>query len=193
MKYKTSFNSGNDYYEVEKIITRKYNGSKKYYLIKWEGYPLKDCTWEPASNLDNIPEMVEDFDNNFPNAIDKVQLKKYLRLRYKRKKNRNIKKLKLKFNSKYKDDFTKNNLLIRIINSRIHKEEEQKKKDDIIKEIKIPTSNDEKKNEEIKILNTNDTEKTDTPKKNNIISFSIEDEITDNNDAPKLIEPIIIS
>ena len=48
------------------------------------------------------------------------------------------------------------------------------------------------KNEEIKLLNKNDTEKNDKPKNNNIISFSIEDEITDNNDAPKLIEPIII-
>ena len=52
--------------------------------------------------------------------------------------------------------------------------------------------NDENKNEEIKLLNINDTEKNDKPKNNNIISFSIEDEITDNNDAPKLIEPIII-
>jgi hypothetical protein len=175
MKYRNSFNSGNDYYDVEKIITRKYNGSKKYYLIKWEGYPLKDCTWEPASNLDNIPEMVEDFDNNFPKSIDKLQLKKYLRLRHERKKNRIKNKLKLKFNI-----------------SGNHKEEEQKKQDDIIKEIQIPLCNDENKNEEIKLLNINDTEKNDKPKNNNIISFSIEDEITDNNDAPKLIEPIII-
>jgi hypothetical protein len=192
MKYRNSFNSGNDYYDVEKIITRKYNGSKKYYLIKWEGYPLKDCTWEPASNLDNIPEMVEDFDNNFPKSIDKLQLKKYLRLRHERKKNRIKKKLKLKFNSINKDDNTKNNLFITINISGNHKEEEQKKQDDIIKEIQIPLCNDENKNEEIKLLNINDTEKNDKPKNNNIISFSIEDEITDNNDAPKLIEPIII-
>ena len=58
------FNYGNDYFDVERIITRKFKGDKKYYLIKWVGYPLKDCSWEPATNLENIKIMVENFDNN---------------------------------------------------------------------------------------------------------------------------------
>ena len=90
------FNNANDYFDVERIITRKYKGDKKYYLIKWEGYPLKDCSWEPASNLENIKSMVENFDNNYPNSIKKRLLKKYFRLIHGSKINRNKNNLKLK-------------------------------------------------------------------------------------------------
>ena len=81
MKYllsKKRFNNDKDYFDVEKIITRKINGKKKYYLIKWVGYPLKDCSWEPISHLQNISHMIEIFDNNFPASIDKKGLKRYL-------------------------------------------------------------------------------------------------------------------
>ena len=81
MKYlstKRNLNTNKDYYEVEKIITRKTFGKNRMYLIKWLGYPLKDCSWEPISNLSSISDMVENFDQNFPNSVDKRQLKKYL-------------------------------------------------------------------------------------------------------------------
>ena len=81
MKYllsKKRFNNDKNYFDVEKIITRKIDGKNKYYLIKWVGYPLKDCSWEPVSHLQNISHMVEIFDNNFPSSIDKKGLKRYL-------------------------------------------------------------------------------------------------------------------
>ena len=81
MKYlstKRNLNTNKDYYEVEKIITRKTFGKNRMYLIKWLGYPLKDCSWEPISNLSSISDMVENFDQNFPHSVDKRQLKKYL-------------------------------------------------------------------------------------------------------------------
>ena len=61
----SNFDKITDYYEVEKIITRRLVGKNKIYLIKWAGYPIKDCTWEPISHLDKINFLVEDFDNNF--------------------------------------------------------------------------------------------------------------------------------
>ena len=71
-------------YTVEFIITRKIKGKKKFYLIKWEGYPITDCSWEPISHLSNINDMVKEFDDNFPNSINhkylkefKLELKKY--------------------------------------------------------------------------------------------------------------------
>ena len=81
MKYlniKRSLRANNDYYEVEKIIARKAFGKKRMYLIKWLGYPLKDCSWEPVSHLSSISEMIENFDKNFPQSVDKRRLKKYL-------------------------------------------------------------------------------------------------------------------
>ena len=65
------FDDLDDYYEVEKIITRRFKGKNKLYLIKWLGYPITDCTWEPISHLGNINTLVEQFDDNFPNSIDK--------------------------------------------------------------------------------------------------------------------------
>ena len=67
-----------DCFEVEKIITRKVDGKNKFYLVKWVGYPLKDCSWEPFSHLQKISGMIETFEQNFPNSIDKKRLRKYL-------------------------------------------------------------------------------------------------------------------
>jgi hypothetical protein len=40
-------------YEVEKILTKCGEDNQIQYLIKWKGYPMEDCSWEPASNLKN--------------------------------------------------------------------------------------------------------------------------------------------
>ena len=48
---------GENVYEVEEILDVKYekrakNSKKqKMYLIKWKGYSMEDCTWEPTQNL----------------------------------------------------------------------------------------------------------------------------------------------
>ena len=64
-------------FDVEYIITRRTKGKKYYYLIKWEGYPIKDCTWEPISHLSNIMGMVNEFNDNFPNSIKQKPLKEF--------------------------------------------------------------------------------------------------------------------
>jgi len=38
-------------YEVERIIDDRNVGKKKEYLVKWKGWGLEDCTWEPKDNL----------------------------------------------------------------------------------------------------------------------------------------------
>ena len=64
-------------FDVEYIITRRSEGKQNYYLIKWEGYPIKDCSWEPRSHLSNAMDMVEEFDNNFPHSIEQKALKEF--------------------------------------------------------------------------------------------------------------------
>ena len=59
-----------DFYEVEKIITRKYFKNKKYYLIKWLYYPINQSTWETPSNLKHLQYLINDFEAQFPNTID---------------------------------------------------------------------------------------------------------------------------
>ena len=82
-KKKGSCYSGNKYFDVENIITRKKHGKKYFYLIKWEGYSIAECTWEPTSNLNNVLEKVKEFDNNFPNSINQELLNEFL-IEYKR-------------------------------------------------------------------------------------------------------------
>ena len=83
------------FFDVENIITRKTEGKKNLYLIKWQGYPIADCSWEPISNLTNILDMVDNFEKNFPNSVDQKTLKEFL-IEYNRSKAVNVLKKKRK-------------------------------------------------------------------------------------------------
>ena len=37
--------------QVEKIIKMKIQKGKKYFLVKWVGFPASDNTWEPKEHL----------------------------------------------------------------------------------------------------------------------------------------------
>ena len=50
-----------DEYEVEKIVDKRVKNGKVEYKIKWVGYPMSDCTWEPLKNLENIQKMIDDY------------------------------------------------------------------------------------------------------------------------------------
>lgn len=51
-------------YQVEKILAKKVEKGVLKYLLKWEGYPESDSTWEPAKQLDNIKQMINQFENS---------------------------------------------------------------------------------------------------------------------------------
>ena len=53
---------GFDQYKVENILDWRRKGRGVQYLVKWEGYPEYEASWEPASNIH--PDMVKDFWNN---------------------------------------------------------------------------------------------------------------------------------
>ena len=50
-------------YEVEKILTKRGEENHIQYLIKWKGFPMEDCSWEPASNLKNSKRILAAFNN----------------------------------------------------------------------------------------------------------------------------------
>ena len=52
---------GTEEYEVEDIVGSRLHRNKTEYLVKWVGYPMSECTWEPESNLTNAPEIVARF------------------------------------------------------------------------------------------------------------------------------------
>jgi len=38
------------------------------YLIKWKGYDVSDNTWELVSNVDDAPDLLEQFHQEHPDA-----------------------------------------------------------------------------------------------------------------------------
>ena len=50
-----------DEYEVEKIVDKRVKNGKVEYKIKWAGYSMDECTWEPLKNLENITKMIENY------------------------------------------------------------------------------------------------------------------------------------
>ena len=73
----SSYYYENEYYEVEKIITRKKIKGKIYYLIKWLCYSIADCTWEPYENLKDINDMIIKFEEGYPETADLKMYKIY--------------------------------------------------------------------------------------------------------------------
>lgn len=51
-------------FEVESILKKKVNRRTKEvtYLVKWKGYELNECTWEPAINLNKCQESIDIFE-----------------------------------------------------------------------------------------------------------------------------------
>ena len=49
-------------YKVEDIVDHKfvYNGSIQY-RVKWVGYKSSEDTWEPPLNLENVSELVDNY------------------------------------------------------------------------------------------------------------------------------------
>lgn len=53
-----------DFYVIEAILDKKRQKGIWKYKVKWEGYPMDQCTWEPRENLQNCNELLELFEAN---------------------------------------------------------------------------------------------------------------------------------
>lgn len=60
-------------YNVEKIVDKKVSDGLVYYKVKWEGYPMSQCTWEPSSHFEKAKEYVLAYENTkVPKAKKKI-------------------------------------------------------------------------------------------------------------------------
>ena len=55
-------------YDVEKILNSRIYRRKLQYEVKWEGWDESHVTWEPAENVANARELVEEFHTENPDA-----------------------------------------------------------------------------------------------------------------------------
>ena len=53
-------------WEVDRILDSKLRYRKLHYLIQWAGYSHIRMSWEPAENLENVQEMVDNFHRTHP-------------------------------------------------------------------------------------------------------------------------------
>ena len=53
--------AGGEEYHVERILASRRSGRQTEYLIKWEGYPNEDSSWEPRRSL-NCPGLLAEFE-----------------------------------------------------------------------------------------------------------------------------------
>ena len=58
--------SEGEFYNIEKILDRRKVHGKYEYKIKWEGYSMNECTWEPMKNLESAKELVEEYNRSHP-------------------------------------------------------------------------------------------------------------------------------
>ena len=50
---------------VQKILDKKKEGNRIYYLIRWKGFTEKDDTWEPRQNLiEDVPILIKEYEEN---------------------------------------------------------------------------------------------------------------------------------
>jgi len=53
-------------WEVERILDSKRRYQKLHYLVLWAGYNYVRTSWEPAENLENAQELVNEFHQTHP-------------------------------------------------------------------------------------------------------------------------------
>jgi hypothetical protein len=58
--------AGEQEWEVERILDAKLRYRKLHYLVQWAGYRHIRTSWEPAENLENAQEMVDEFHRTHP-------------------------------------------------------------------------------------------------------------------------------
>jgi len=66
---------GEEEFTVERILDKRVRNSKVEYLIKWEGYPDTENTWEPQENLD-CPDIISAYEERAEKKKEEKKRKK---------------------------------------------------------------------------------------------------------------------
>lgn len=53
------------FYEVERVIGSSVSEGQSWYLIKWVGYPVEECSWEPSGAVEMSRDAVKLFHKTY--------------------------------------------------------------------------------------------------------------------------------
>ena len=66
--------SSRKYYKIEKILNKRKVRGKYQYKIKWDGFSLDKCTWEPVENLEYAKDILNEFNRTHKKKLKKKNL-----------------------------------------------------------------------------------------------------------------------
>jgi len=64
---------GEEEFEVEKILNKRVVRGKKKFLVRWKGYMAEADTWESRKNLENVKELVEEFEREYREEAEELR------------------------------------------------------------------------------------------------------------------------
>jgi len=64
---------GEEEFEVEKILNKQVVWRKKKFLVRWKGYMAEGDIWESRENLENVKELVEEFEREYGEEAEKLR------------------------------------------------------------------------------------------------------------------------
>ena len=60
-------------FKVEKILNKRMVRGKEKFLVRWKGYTVEEDTWENRENLGNAKELVEEFEREYEEKVEKLR------------------------------------------------------------------------------------------------------------------------
>jgi len=64
---------GKKEFEVEKILNKRMVRGKEKFLVRWKGYTAEEDTWENKENLENVKELVEEFEREYREEVKELR------------------------------------------------------------------------------------------------------------------------
>ena len=64
---------GEEEFKIEKILNKRTVRGKEKFLVRWKGYMAEEDTWENRENLENMKELVEEFERIYGKEVEELR------------------------------------------------------------------------------------------------------------------------
>jgi len=64
---------GEEEFKIEKILNKRTVRGKEKFLVRWKEYMAEEDTWENRENLENMKELVEEFERIYGKKVEELR------------------------------------------------------------------------------------------------------------------------
>jgi len=64
---------GEEEFEVEKILNKRIVQGREKFLVRWKEYTAEEDMWESRENLENVKELVEEFEREYREEVEELR------------------------------------------------------------------------------------------------------------------------